>query len=90
MLVLAVLFGAKAAAQTDKRNLTEKDMAGYVMVYHKDADHGLHMAYSWDGFTWTALNDDRPIMAGDTIAVQRGIRDELQTLIDHWAAHGQK
>ena len=75
MLVLAVLFGAKAAAQTDKRNLTEKDMAGYVMVYHKDADHGLHMAYSWDGFTWTALNDDRPIMAGDTIAVQRGIRD---------------
>lgn len=54
---------------------TECDMAGYVMVYHKDADHGLHMAYSWDGYTWTALNDDRPIMAGDTIAVQKGIRD---------------
>lgn len=48
---------------------------GYLMVYHKDADHGLHMAYSWDGHTWTALNDDRPIMAGDTIAEQRGIRD---------------
>ena len=58
-----------------KRQLKEKDMAGYVMVYHKDADHGLHMAYSWDGFTWTALNDDKPIMAGDTIAVQKGIRD---------------
>ena len=59
-----------------KTNVTsEKEMAGYVMVYHKDADHGLHMAYSWDGYTWTALNDDRPIMAGDTIAVQRGIRD---------------
>ena len=50
-------------------------MSGYVMVYHKDADHGLHMAYSWDGYTWTALNDDKPIMAGDTIAVQKGIRD---------------
>jgi hypothetical protein len=58
-----------------KRQLKEKDMDGYVMVYHKDADHGLHMAYSWDGFTWTALNDDKPIMAGDTIAVQKGIRD---------------
>jgi hypothetical protein len=52
-----------------------KDMAGYVMVYHKDADHGLHMAYSWDGYQWTALNNDKPIMAGDTIAVQKGIRD---------------
>ena len=52
-----------------------RDMAGYVMVYHKDADHGLHMAYSWDGYTWTAFNNDKPIMAGDTIAVQKGIRD---------------
>lgn len=57
------------------KNPSEKDMAGYVMVYHKDADHGLHMAYSWDGYSWTALNDDKPIMAGDTIAVQKGIRD---------------
>lgn len=54
---------------------TEEDMAGYVMVYHKDCDHGLHMAYSHDGYEWTALNDDRPIMAGDTIAEQHGIRD---------------
>ena len=55
--------------------ISEKKMAGYVMVYHKDADHGLHMAYSWDGYAWTALNDDRPIIAGDTIAEQKGIRD---------------
>jgi hypothetical protein len=33
------------------------------------------MAYSWDGYKWTALNNDKPIMAGDTIAVQKGIRD---------------
>lgn len=52
-----------------------KQLEGYVMVYHKDADHGLHMAYSWDGYTWTALNNDAPIMAGDTIAEQHGIRD---------------
>lgn len=53
----------------------EKDMAGYVMVYHKDCDHGLHMAYSYDGYEWTALNDDLPVIAGDTIAEQKGIRD---------------
>ena len=45
------------------------------MVYHKDQDHGLHIALSDDGYTWTALNDDKPVISGDTIAMQHGIRD---------------
>ena len=49
--------------------------SAYIMVFHKDEDHSLYMAYSRDGYQWTALNDDRPIMAGDTIAEQKGIRD---------------
>lgn len=50
-------------------------MGAYVMVYHKDADHSLHMALSRDGYSWTALNNDHPIVNGDSIAQQRGIRD---------------
>ena len=50
-------------------------LAAYLMVYHKDQDHGLHMAISRDGYTWTALNDDKPVISGDTIAIQHGIRD---------------
>ena len=53
----------------------DKDKSVYLMVYHKDADHGLHMAYSLDGYVWTALNNDKPVIDGDSIAVQRGIRD---------------
>lgn len=53
----------------------EEKPEAYLMVYHKDQDHGLHMAYSEDGYTWTALNDDKAIIAGDTIAEQHGIRD---------------
>jgi hypothetical protein len=53
----------------------ERNMVGYVMVYHKDQDHGLHLAISKDGYTWTALNDDKPVISGDTIAAQHGIRD---------------
>lgn len=45
------------------------------MVYHKDNDHSLHMALSRDGYSWTALNGDIPVVSGDTIAQQRGIRD---------------
>lgn len=50
-------------------------MGAYLMVYHKDADHGLHFALSYDGYNWSALNDDQPVIAGDTIAEQKGIRD---------------
>ena len=53
----------------------EKDMAAYLMVYHQDEDHSLHAAISRDGYTFTALNDGKPIIAGDTIADQKGIRD---------------
>ncbi|MFT3738081.1 MAG: family 43 glycosylhydrolase [Breznakibacter sp.] len=53
----------------------EKDMSAYLMVFHKDDTHGLHMALSADGYTFTALNDGRPVIAGDTIASQKGIRD---------------
>ena len=53
----------------------EKDMSAYLMVFHKDDTHSLHMALSRDGYIFTALNDGRPIIAGDTIADQKGIRD---------------
>ncbi len=54
---------------------TEADMAAYLMVYHSDDTHSLHMALSRDGYTFTALNDGKPVIAGDTIALQKGIRD---------------
>ncbi|NDW19687.1 beta-xylosidase [Dysgonomonas sp. 216] len=53
----------------------EKDMSAYLMVFHKDDTHGLYMALSTDGYSFTALNDAKPIMSGDTIADQKGIRD---------------
>ena len=53
----------------------EKDMAAYLMVFHKDDTHCLHMAISRDGYTFTALNDGKPVIKGDTIAQQKGIRD---------------
>lgn len=53
----------------------EADMKAYLMVYHKDEDHGLHMAISRDGRQFKALNNDNPVIAGDTIARQLGVRD---------------
>ncbi len=53
----------------------EEDMGAYLMVFHKDDTHSLHMAVSSDGYSFTALNDGKPVIAGDTIADQKGIRD---------------
>lgn len=53
----------------------EKDMSAYLMVFHKDESHGLYMAVSPDGYSFTDLNNDKPAIAGDTIALQKGIRD---------------
>lgn len=55
--------------------IPEDSLAAYLMVYHQDETHGLHMALSRDGYTFTSLNNGDPIMSGDTIADQKGIRD---------------
>lgn len=47
----------------------------YLFVFHQDATHSLYMATSHDGYHFTALNDAKPVMSGDTLATQHGIRD---------------
>ncbi len=51
------------------------EMAAYLMVYFSDDDHDLHMAISTDGYSFTSLKEGESIIAGDTIAMQKGIRD---------------
>ena len=70
LLILSFAILAAMGAHAQKA-----DKSAYLMVYHKDADHSLHMALSYDSYTWTSLNDDKPVISGDTIAVQHGIRD---------------
>jgi predicted GH43/DUF377 family glycosyl hydrolase len=53
----------------------ESELGAYLLVYFHDEDHSLHMALSSDGYTFTALNDDKPVMNGREIAEQKGIRD---------------
>ncbi len=62
------------AACTDKTPSPEP-LDNYLLVYFSDDTHSLHMATSPDGYTFTAINNGLPVIAGDTIAEQRGIRD---------------
>jgi len=69
ILFISFSFLAPAASAQDKK------MNAYLLVYFKDATHGLYMALSQDGYSFTDVNHGEPIMAGDTIALQKGIRD---------------
>ena len=75
LALLAAALLLLPTADAKKRVPAEKDMGAYLMVYHKDQTHSLYMAISYDGYQWTALNEGQPVIAGDSVAVQHGIRD---------------
>ena len=54
---------------------TEKEMGAYLLVYFNDPTHSLFMALSSDGYSFTDVNNGQPVIGGDTIATQKGIRD---------------
>lgn len=75
---IACALPAQAYADNPRQccgNCSEKDMAAYLMVFFTDETHDLFMATSPDGYTFTAVNDGKPVIAGDSIAEQKGIRD---------------
>ncbi len=57
------------------RKLEEKDFAGYLLVYFKDQTHSAYFAISRDGYTFTDVNNGRPIFDGAALAEQKGVRD---------------
>jgi hypothetical protein len=71
MTVLALL----AVQPAEGRRPSEKKMGAYLFTFFNDPTHSLFMAVSYDGYTFTAVNDGRPVIAGDSIADQHGIRD---------------
>ncbi len=53
LLLIALVTATSVFAQSAKKETkvpTEDDMGAYVMVYHKDQDHSLHMAVSYDSY----------------------------------------
>jgi hypothetical protein len=53
----------------------EKDLAGYLLVYFKDQNQSAYMAISTDGYTFTDINNGKPVFIGSQLAEQKGVRD---------------
>ena len=75
LLSLLLLISDCPFAQSKIKAPRESDMGAYLMVYFKDTTHGLYFALSKDGHSFTDVNAGQPVITGDTIAEQKGIRD---------------
>lgn len=80
LLGLVLLQGLTVYAQNNKSAFSKgvpagKDMSAYLLVYFTDPTHGLFFALSNDGYNFKDVNNGKPVIAGDTIATQKGIRD---------------
>src|SRR5665213_3618173 len=52
-----------------------KDLSGYLLVYFKDQTQSAYLAISADGYTFTDINNGKPIFIGSELAEQKGVRD---------------
>ncbi|MES2240410.1 MAG: glycoside hydrolase family 43 protein [Bacteroidota bacterium] len=73
--LIVVLASACSSVGNKKMHSSKEKMDAYLMTYFKDDTHGLYFALSNDGYTFTDVNAGKPVIAGDTIAQQKGIRD---------------
>lgn len=74
-LSFSTLSNAAKKEDTKSKIPSENKMGAYLFVFFNDPTHSLFMATSRDGYEFKAVNNGKPIIAGDTIADQRGIRD---------------
>ncbi len=73
--VVMTILSLSAMSATPKKMPKEKNMGAYLFTYFNDPTHSLFMAISYDGYTFTAVNNGEPVISGDSIAEQHGIRD---------------
>jgi hypothetical protein len=70
-----IVIVPKAEKPKKARKFSEKDLAGYLLVYFKDQNQSAYMAISTDGYTFTDVNGGKPIFIGSELAEQKGVRD---------------
>lgn len=75
ILLMSVISFASTGCSKKQAGVSEKDMGAYLFVFFSDPTHSLYMATSRDGYNFTVVNNAQPVIAGDTIATQKGIRD---------------
>lgn len=75
LIIFAVLSFINASA---KNYSDDKDFAGYLFTYFTGnhiSKEAIHFAISKDGYTYTALNNNKPVIDSKIISSTGGVRD---------------
>lgn len=75
LLLLMLFLLSSCSNNSDNSDVNKEDISAYLLVYFTDPTHSLHFALSADGYTFTDVNNGNPVIKGDTLASQKGIRD---------------
>jgi hypothetical protein len=75
LAIIALITIVNGMTQKKRKQPQENNMSAYLLVYFKDDSHSLYFALSNDGYSFTDINGGKPVITGDTIAEQKGIRD---------------
>jgi hypothetical protein len=75
LLLFAVIAILNLTFCTNQKPDATTEKKAYLLTYFKDNTRSLYFALSTDGYTFTDVNNGEPVVAGDTIASQKGIRD---------------
>lgn len=75
ILILLLFQVSQSTSLGGNLRENDEDKNMYLLVYFTDPTHSLHFALSNDGYTFSDVNNGNPIIAGDTLASQKGIRD---------------
>ena len=76
---LSVSATSCASCASDDSDLipevTEDNFGAYLMVSFREQYHDIFFALSSDGYTFTDVNGNKPVLFGIDLAEQKGIRD---------------
>lgn len=78
MLTLIVSLNAKTMAATNSNTLNEKKVqySKYLFAYFpSNSNENIYYALSDDGFNYTPMNGGNKVVAADSIAIKKGLRD---------------
>lgn len=74
-MMMVMLLGAGCGTRKHSPVPKEADMGAYLFCFFKDATHSIYFATSRDGYSFTAVNDGNPVIIGEEVAEQKGVRD---------------
>ena len=77
-LLICLLSLLLLPGHTQAAGIEEKDYAGYLFAYftgNRIEEESIHFAISRDGYTFRALNDNKPVLDSRVISSTGGVRD---------------